>query len=258
VSAPRSRHQLSAGEGPGRLELAAASDVGPVRRENQDDWALEALPAVGGALLVLADGMGGHADGGIAARLAVTSIVDELRAAADPVEHLGAAIRAANQSVLDYRQAHGGEMCGTTLVVGVVRADRAVVANIGDSRGYLLHQGRLVQLTEDHSVVAEQMRAGRLPDGPLARHPGRNVLTRALTGEPVAADIVDARLSPGDMLVMCSDGVWDVLSDERLAASLTEPGDLGGAAQGACDAAVAAGTTDNVTVVACRLSGGGR
>jgi serine/threonine protein phosphatase PrpC len=256
VSALRSRRAITVADGAGSLELAAASDVGPVRRDNQDDWALEPLSGGRGALLVLADGMGGHADGGIAARLAVTAVVDELRDTADPVQRLGAAIAAANQAILEYRRTHGGEMCGTTLVVAVVGAGHAVIANVGDSRAYRLHDGELVQLTEDHSVVAEQMRAGRLPDGPVARHPGRNVLTRALTGEPVAADIVDTPLTAGDAVVMCSDGVWDVLADERLAAAMVEAPDGSSAVQGACDAAVAAGTTDNVTVVACWVSDG--
>lgn len=252
MSPPRSAEHLTVADGQAVLQLAAASDIGTVRRENQDAFALAQLGAGNGALLVLADGMGGHADGGVAATLAVTAVTDQLGDVADLESPVVGAIGAANQAIADFRRSRGGEMCGTTLVVALVGGGRAVVANIGDSRGYRLHEGQLAQLTEDHSVMAEQIRAGRLPRGSVAGQPGRNMLTRALMGEEVAADVIHAPMLPGDVLMLCSDGVWDVLSDDRLASLLAGKGDLAAAVTEVCATAIAAGSTDNVTVVACR------
>lgn len=235
-----------------RLDLAAVSDRGTVRKENQDRWALR--PLAGGCALVLADGMGGHADGAIAAHLAVEAAAGHLTEAADPGAALEGAVAAAAGAVAAHRRAHSGAMSGTTLVLAVVAGDRVRLANVGDSRGYRIRDGVAEQLTEDHSWIAEQVRDGRLNPERALHHPGRNMLTRALTGEPVDADLFSAELVAGDVLLLCSDGVWDAVDDARLAAAMSAGATLEAAVAGLCDHALAAGSTDNVTVVACRLA----
>jgi PPM family protein phosphatase len=235
----------------GRLELAAVSDRGTVRRENQDRWALRALSD--GCVLVLGDGMGGHADGGVAAHLAVEAAAGHLSAAPDPAASLRGAVDAAVAAVAAHRDTHGGVMCGTTLVIAVLRGDRVRLANVGDSRAYRVRAGVAEQITADHSWVAEQVREGRLDAGSAHHHPGRNMLTRALTGEPVEPDVFTAEVRCGDVVVLCSDGVWDAVDDPLLAASVGRGGSLVEAVTALCDRALEAGSTDNVTVVACRL-----
>jgi len=235
-----------------RLELAAVSDRGTVRKENQDRWALRPLPQ--GCALVLADGMGGHADGAIAAHLAVEAAAGHLTGAADPGAALEGAVAAAAGAIAAHRGAHSGAMSGTTLVLAVVGGDRVWLANVGDSRGYRIRDGVAVQLTEDHSWIAEQVRDGRLDPERALHHPGRNMLTRALTGEPVDADLFSADLVAGDVVLLCSDGVWDAVDDARLAGAMSPGAALEAAVAGLCDHALAAGSTDNVTVVACRLA----
>jgi PPM family protein phosphatase len=240
----------------GLLELAAVSDRGTVRRENQDRWALRALGGAGGCVLALADGMGGHADGAVAAHLAVEAAADHLSVAADPGASLAGAVTAAASAVAAHRRAHGEVMCGTTLVAGVVTADRLWLVNVGDSRAYRIRAGTAEQITADHSWVAEQVREGRLDRSRAHHHPGRNMLTRALTGDPVEPDLFSTDLRPGDVVVLCSDGVWDAVDDAWMGRSMGAGGALARAAADLCDHALAAGSTDNVTVVACRLDGG--
>jgi PPM family protein phosphatase len=128
------------------------------------------------------------------------------------------------------------------------------LANIGDSRAYRIRDGVAEQLTEDHSWIAEQVRDGRVDAERALHHPGRNMLTRALTGEPVGADVFSADLVTGDVVLLCSDGVWDAVDDARLAAEMSSGATLADAVAGLCDRALAAGSTDNVTVVACRVA----
>ena len=234
------------------LELAAVSDRGTVRRENQDRWALREIG--GGAVIVLADGMGGHADGAVAAHLAVEAAAGHLAGAAEPPSALRPAVMAAGRAVAAHRTAHGGVMCGTTLVVAVVLRDRVVLGNVGDSRGYRIRDGAGEQLTDDHSWIAEQVRDGHIEAGRAAHHPSRNMLTRALTGDPVEPDLFNAELGDGDVVLLCSDGVWDAVADPIIAESMRGEVPLQEAAATLCDRALAAGSTDNVTVVACRLT----
>jgi serine/threonine protein phosphatase PrpC len=254
VSQPdRSHHETNARDGASTLELAAFSDKGPVRRDNQDAWAIRPLN-VSGAVVILADGMGGHADGAVASHLAVTAAADRLAAAPDPARALGEAVEEANRAIADRRRGRG-VMSGTTLVLAVVTDGRAVLANVGDSRAYLIRDRHAHQVTLDHSWLADEMRAGRIPAGATARDPRRNVLTRALTGDPVAADTFELDLAGGDTLLLCSDGVWEVLGDQELAAFVEPPRPLAGGVAEAAAAAIAQGSTDNVTVVACRVGG---
>ena len=234
-----------------RIETAGHSDRGSVRRENQDAWRAWTSGDGGRAILLVADGMGGHADGGLVAWLAVNRAEATLTAAADdPAAALADAIDAADRAVAGHRRSHHGRMAGTTLVAAVLDAGgRLSLANLGDSRAYRVGAGEVVQLTRDHSLAADEAHAGN----PRAATLNRNVVTRALTGERLAPDLFADRLAPGEVLALCSDGVWDALDDARLAALLLGSESLATSVRAACDAAVAAGSTDNVTVVAARL-----
>jgi protein phosphatase len=146
---------------------------------------------------------------------------------------------------------------GTTLVCVVVGGGRASVANVGDSRAYLVRGGRAVQLTRDHSWVAEQVRAGHLAADAVSGHQHRSLLTRALTGDAVEVDLFSTELLVDDVLLLCSDGLWDAVDDARIAevASASTPPDV--AAEALCEQAIAAGRGDNVSVVLCRVTAPG-
>jgi protein phosphatase len=197
--------------------------------------------------------MGGHADGGLAAWLAVDRAEATLVTAADPASALADAVDAADRAVAGHRVAHGGRMAGTTLVAAVLTpAGRLRVANVGDSRAYRIQPAGVVQLTLDHSLTAEEARAGN----PRAAGLNRNVVTRAISGEGAVADLFDSEVAPGGVVALCTDGVWDALDDAGLGSLLGGGGSLADAVRAACEAAVAAGSTDNVTVVAARLRAG--
>jgi len=253
VTEARDVQATRASDGGLLLELAAVSDRGTVRAENQDAWSLVPLEAGRGCLLLLADGMGGHAGGREAAVLAVRHAADRLRESADPHEGVGEAGASANAAIAELRRDHGGAVMGTTLVVAAVSAGRATIGNVGDSRAYLLRDGSASQVTEDHSVLAEAIRAGHLESGG-AGDPPRNLLTRALTGDPVDADRFSVELRAGDVLLLCCDGAWDPLGGEALADLVGGAGPLDGLLTRACDAALEAGSRDNVTLVACRVT----
>jgi protein phosphatase len=251
--AARSAHHTRVAAGAVVLELAAVSDPGPARTDNQDAWAVLPLDPRPGCALLLADGMGGHADGAVAAHLAVHGAGAVLRAAVEPHGALADAVAAANDAIARHRALRGGTVTGTTLVAAVVGGGRASIASVGDSRAYLLRDDALVQITVDHSWVAEQVRSGRLAAGAVPGHPHRSLLTRALTGDPVEVDLFGCDVVAGDVLLLCSDGVWDHLADAQLAELVRGGGALDRVAAAACDAALAAGATDDVTAVLCRV-----
>lgn len=229
-----------------RLDVATFTDIGPVRSENQDAWAVVVFADREHLGVVLADGMGGHPGGGAAARLAVDIAAGELRGGADPQ----AALRIANEAVGTLRGEIGGSP-GTTLTIALVDAGGAEVAHVGDSRGYLVEGDGATPITEDHSWVADEIRAGRLETGSERSNPRRNILTRALLGDPVQPFATHVDLEAGTALLLCSDGLWEPLADSEIGALLTSAV-LEDAVSRLGGAALAAGATDNVTAVVVR------
>jgi serine/threonine protein phosphatase PrpC len=229
-----------------RLRAGSATDVGNVRANNQDDLLI--LP---GSLFVVADGMGGHASGEVASR----EVVETLRTTYDgeaSVDAFRTAIRYANRAV--WRRgvdepAHAG--MGTTLTaVAVVEEDSLAVANVGDSRTYLLRDGTLSQLTSDHSFVQEAVRTGQLSQEEAESHPRRSQLTRAVgIGDDVDVDIDVLVPRSGDRLLLCSDGLWDELPDDAIGSILRRVDDPDAASAELVRQAKEAGGRDNVTVV---------
>lgn len=230
------------------LKVAMLSDPGRERSLNEDAALVLDLP--GGGLFAVADGMGGHAAGDVASRLAI----DELREAYQHTlsvtpERLADAVQAANLAV--YRHAVGSEAgMGTTLTAVVVDGAAALIANVGDSRAYLFRGGTLARLTRDHSWVAEQVRLGFLSEEEARAHHWRNVVSNALGSEErVRLDLLGVPLERGDRLLVCSDGLTTVVDDADIAQLLAHAPDLADLPAQLVAAANARGGPDNITVL---------
>ena len=247
-----------------KLAHAGISDVGRKREHNEDSFIV--VPE--DYLYVVADGMGGHAAGEVASRIAVTAIAEftaSTRKDAEitwPYEYdpnisvasnrLKTAIRLANQKIIDtIAQKRELEGMGTTLVSILVSEGVACVAHVGDSRTYLVRDGVLAQVTGDHSWVNEQVKLGFLTKEDAVRHPFRNVVTRALgSKEDVQVDLVEKPLRAGDTFLLCSDGLNTMVDDGAILACITGSGDdIDKAARNLVDKANEHGGEDNITVV---------
>jgi serine/threonine protein phosphatase PrpC len=228
-----------------RIESAATTHAGCVRQVNEDRWCARAEDG----LWAVADGMGGHAHGDWAAH----AVVQALESAAVPaavdlaIQAAADAVHSANRRIWSESQRRGQQM-GSTVVALTVQGDRFAVLWVGDSRAYLLRAGALTPLTRDHSQVQEMVDRGLLSQAEAAHHPRRNVLARAIgVGARLAVDVVTDVVEPGDLFLLCSDGLTGLVDDGELAALLT------GAGQLMVDALVALalerGAPDNVTAV---------
>ncbi|MCL7454576.1 MAG: Stp1/IreP family PP2C-type Ser/Thr phosphatase [Anaerolineae bacterium] len=204
------------------LDIGLASDVGPIRELNEDcaDFRVpedRALYQAKGAIFVVADGMGGHQAGDVASRQAVALVIEGYYAddASQPSDDLVRAIKAANRSVYEEALSDRSKSgMGTTLVAAIVLGHKVYVANVGDSRAYALVDQAIVQITEDHSWVEEQVRAGLLTREQANHHPQRHLITRALgSRSSVDVDLYEGELHAGEMLLLCTDGLSNPLSD---------------------------------------------
>lgn len=238
------------------LRWGLASDVGRIRKENQD------RSVATGQLFAVADGMGGHAGGATAAQVAVETLRTTFEASPS-AGGLHDAIRAANAAILERaaedRSLHG---MGTTLTALALvdngdGSELLHLANVGDSRAYLLRGGDLFQLTEDHSMVEEMVRAGELSADEAASHPARHVLTRVLGVDPdVTPDAWEIELRDGDRILLCSDGLVNEVDDDSIAAILQAETDPDGAARTLVETARANGGSDNITVIVVDIGPG--
>jgi len=228
------------------LVAAAATDVGRVRRGNEDAY-LVAPP-----VYAVADGIGGNRGGAEAARLAIRTLASHASdsASADG-DALVEAVVDANRAILlaaDEDDALRG--MATTCTAALVRGRVARIAHVGDSRAYLLHEGRLTQLTDDHSLVAQLVREGHLSPEEAAVHPGRSVIFRALGTLPdIEVDTLDVVLDADDRLLLCSDGLTNMVGDPAIGTVLREVADTRMAVEALVRCANAAGGADNITVV---------
>lgn len=228
-----------------RLVAAGVTDVGRVRDGNEDDF-LDQADRLG--LVAVADGMGGHRAGEVASATAL----EALRAAVASGEPLREAIEGANEAVLEKSESdHELQGMGTTLTAGMLGTDGSLtVGHVGDSRAYLIRDGELRQITEDHSLVEEMVRGGELTPEQAEVHPQRSIITRALGIDPqVDVDEYPIELEAGDRILLCSDGLTTMLRPEDIANILGREHDPGRAAQLLVDAANAAGGEDNITAV---------
>ena len=234
-----------------RVHASGLSDVGRSRNHNEDYFEI----AGEGRLCVIADGMGGHGHGDLASRIAVDAIRGcvESDAADGPSGLLRRAINQAHEMLLE-RVAADEELLGmgTTAVVMMVDGANGVVAHVGDSRAYRLRHGELQQLTEDHSWVNEQVRAGFLSVDQARSHPLKNVVTRALGGDSeIQVDVVEVQVEPDDLYLLCSDGLTTMLRDDEIRERLSELGGrpLDEVCHRLVDEANGRGGLDNITVI---------
>jgi protein phosphatase len=245
----------------GALEFASASDAGQVRQNNEDSWG-EFVDPTGARLLVVCDGMGGHQAGERASREAVAKIGEVFGTHSDsPGERLRAAFEAANGHVhrLASERAELRGM-GTTGVALVLDGSRqAWVAHVGDSRAYRVRGGVAEQLTRDHSLVARMVAEGTVSEEEAVAHPLRNEILRSLgIDADVEVDVQAVDVDPGDSFVLCSDGLYDVVSAADIAAVVARSGPAAQVAQKLVDLANSRGAPDNVTVQVARLPEAGR
>jgi protein phosphatase len=245
------------------LEYAALSDIGQVRQKNEDAHGRyqpddEAESGAKGTMFVVADGMGGHRGGEIASKLAVETVISIYYASSDgnPVAMLDKSFSEANRRILE-RSTSEVELfgMGTTCTTMVVRPGEAFFAHVGDSRAYVLRDGELGQLTEDHSLVGEMVRSGIISSEDALHHPKRNVITRSLgTQESLATDFPETPygLQDGDTFLLCSDGLTSMISDEKIK-KIISANDPKTACRKLVDAANATGGKDNITVQVIRI-----
>lgn len=271
-----------------KLEAASDKDVGQVRAMNEDEVFHQVTDsseteAIG--LFIVADGMGGHAGGEIASNLSVTTIhqaLQELFTPADPLqtekldtarleaemsgqhpatmklgsttvsEMIEKAVRQANDVILkvaEQKPLEAGD-AGATLTMALVQGTMAYIANVGDSRTYLYRDGTLTSLTEDHSVVARLLAEGHIEPEEIYTHPHRNIIYRSLGQQSgLQVDLFEQALQAGDRLLLCSDGLWEMVRDPEMAKIIAEAPSPTVACQALIDEANANGGKDNIGVV---------
>jgi len=231
---------------------AAATDPGRRRRLNEDAYVCEP------PLFAVADGIGGAQAGEVASGLAAATLRDDSGGGGGR-ERVEALIQEANRRVYQ-RQTHDATVSGmgTTMTAALVEGERVWIGHVGDSRAYLVRDGRLEQLTDDHSLVAELVRSGKLSPEEAEVHPQRSVVTRALGTDPVVdvdTFVIEAR--SGDLFFLCSDGLTSMVDDATILEEIgRKRDDLRSAAKGLVRAANRAGGEDNITVVFFEIAGG--
>jgi len=253
------------------LTVCGGTNIGADRKKNQDTFVIAELdsgrvsrPCLRtdvtvsrpGLLMVVCDGMGGAAAGEVASRLAAMSIKEHLQtegkqAGAAPVQSLERAVLNANDAILGQARTHPEEKgMGTTCTAAILSPGHVAVAQVGDSRAYLLRDGQLRALTRDQTIAAQLVDSGVLSPDEADRFPYRHVLSQALgtrgTVDPV---ITDEELREGDRVLLCSDGLHGPVSDEAIAQILGSAGDVAVASEKLIAAAVSAGSSDDITVV---------
>jgi protein phosphatase len=252
------------------IDAFGLTDVGRKREHNEDAYALD----VSEGLFIVADGMGGHAAGEVAAKITVETIGEFIAATRQKEEatwpfrydhqlqfnsnRLAIAIEKANERVMAAVAAQPWlKGMGTTVVAGLLNEKTLSLAHVGDSRAYLYREGRLQRLTDDHSWVHEQVAAGILTEEEAKSHPLKNVVTRALGGGPsVSPDLQELTFQPGDEFLFCSDGLTTMLTDEEILDAAEEDREPQNLCRKLVDTANERGGVDNITVVVVRVPDG--
>jgi PPM family protein phosphatase len=230
-------------------ESILRTDTGRQRRENEDSAYVHA------PLFVVADGMGGAQAGEVASRIAIETFERAPQTSGPPEARLAKLVRDANHQIYDRSRAESSRAgMGTTLTAAYLDDARLAIAHVGDSRAYLFRDGELTRLTQDHSLVDELLRQGKLTEEQAAEHPQRSIITRALGPEPeVDVDTWTYPVRAGDVLLLCSDGLTSMISEGRVGEILAGADSLQDAADELIDEANEAGGRDNITVVLSRF-----
>jgi serine/threonine protein phosphatase PrpC len=228
------------------VRIGVSTHPGRKRRHNEDTFVVEP------PLFAVADGMGGAKAGEVASGLAAGALKEGGGDGVSGEERVVELIQEANRRVFrrarEDREASG---MGTTMTLALVEPDRVIFGHVGDSRAYLIREGQIEQLTDDHSLVAELVRSGRLSPEEAESHPQRSVITRAVgTEADVDVDIFSIRPEPGDLFLICSDGLTDMVDDETIIRAVEKHREnLDEAAKALVGAANRVGGEDNITVV---------
>jgi protein phosphatase len=230
-------------------ETIQRTDTGRQRPGNEDSSYARA------PVFVVADGMGGAQAGEVASSIAVRAFEQGLPDEGTPEERLATRVREANAEIYErQRTEHERAGMGTTLTAAYVDDDHLAIAHVGDSRAYLFRDAELTRLTQDHSLVDELVRRGKLTEEQAAEHPQRSIITRALGPEPtVEVDTWSYPARAGDVLLLCSDGLTSMIAEDQIARILADAPSLGAAGDQLIAAANEAGGRDNITVVLVRL-----
>jgi len=234
------------------VRSASVTDTGRRRRHNEDAFVNDP------PLFAVADGMGGAQAGELASGLAAAALRDEASELAGGEERVNDLIQEANRRVYERQsQDASASGMGTTMTVALVENGRVAIGHVGDSRAYLIRNRKLEQLTEDHSLVAELVRSGKLSPEEAEDHPQRSVITRALGTDPdVDVDVFSVETRPGDLFLLCSDGLTSMVDDETILREIErDRGDLTKAAKALVREANKGGGEDNITVVFFEITG---
>lgn len=236
--------------------FGAASDVGLIRETNQDSLFIPDQDGLD--LFIVADGMGGHNAGEIASGMAINKIreyisksIKEFNNSRKILKGIVSAIEAANSHIYQYSNLNEGcSGMGTTVTMALIRNGRLFLGHVGDSRGYIVREGEIFRVTEDHSLVQELINKGSITEEEAKSHPQRNMITRAVgTDSGISVDTTTLNLKNGDIVVLCSDGLTNMVPEDSIANIFSKEEDI----QKACDLAVEAakihGGKDNITVI---------
>lgn len=247
------------------MQVCGMTDVGLVRKDNQDAYAIRERTPSGHTVCVVCDGMGGTAGGQQASRIAVETYVREMEKVLTPemtpqqlreassyaVSIANRAVRAAAQASEEYRS------MGTTLVSAVSYGDGAVISNVGDSRAYHLTADAIVRVTRDHSLVESMVERGDITAEEARRHPNRNLITRALGPDAqIKCDGYICPMAKGEVLLLCTDGLVDTVTDEEMLAAVNGAETDGDCLTRLLEISKSRGAKDNVTVVLMRWTDG--
>ena len=232
------------------ISFGSRTDIGYVRDHNEDSLII--IPP----LFAVADGMGGHEAGEIASEITVNTLA-ELAPSHLDAEGLTAAVEAANYNVMKApRQGIGRDGMGTTLTAAMLEGERLLIAQVGDSRAYLLHKGHLQQITRDHSLMADLIEAGQITPEEARVHPNRSVITRAIGSDiHMQPDIYELNVDAGDRILLCSDGLSSMISNNAIESIMRRQSDAQHCADELVTAALENGGADNVTVVVADVPG---
>ncbi|MCR4956847.1 MAG: Stp1/IreP family PP2C-type Ser/Thr phosphatase [Lachnospiraceae bacterium] len=235
------------------MKTHALTDIGLARNENQDCFYTSEMP-VGNLpnLFVVADGMGGHVGGKCASHTALQTVIDSIKEIKeeDPKEILDQAIQTANSEVMEQAKLQGMEGMGTTIVAATIIGEHLYVANVGDSRLYIVTPKEMKQITIDHSLVEEMVRMGELDPDNARNHERKNVITRAIgVSESLKVDFFDVLLSEESIIVLCSDGLTNMVDDSQIRVVVNSGRDVIEITERLIDEANKNGGKDNITVV---------
>lgn len=232
------------------ISFGSRTDIGYVRDHNEDSLII--IPP----LFAVADGMGGHEAGEIASEITVNTLAELVPSHLD-AEGLTAAVEAANYNVMKApRQGIGRDGMGTTLTAAMLEGERLLIAQVGDSRAYLLHKGHLQQITRDHSLMADLIEAGQITPEEARVHPNRSVITRAIGSDiHMRPDIYELNVDAGDRILLCSDGLSSMISNNAIESIMRRQSDAQHCADELVTAALENGGADNVTVVVADVPG---